>query len=501
MSELKTNLQEILQEKQDKIIPGNIKKDVQIFDVIGTYEGSVKLFETVANMQDDNNAQNGDLAIVYGNVITELTAKSEFQIALFPEVVTLEQAVTTEKRLSLEVISGAAHPSEQGFGYLTSSLCNIGLLMSGDLVQYTSNDGITYTRQSITGDKVGENGLDFGCILKVTNEDSYDSVFSNFIKLSIMEFDGLYEYNGEQYTLASTQFTATSDYVYDKDFYGKNGYETGSLGSQASSDFDDMTVVIYTQLQKLYDNMEVRILTDSDKTIADDLITIPTKSDGTLLIDFSQLTNGSQLFEDHNNILRLPYLNTDNLINAQAMFRRTGDKFQEFSGLNLSNVENASQMFYMSKITSLNFNFDLPNATNVDSMFGQCNSLTEVGTINIPKATVATSMFFNSNLVTINITNTNELENIKQMFYSCNNLVNLSEMNWMSVTNMQSVVGDCGSLSNESLNNILASLLTATSYTGTKTLQYIGLNQTQATTCASLSNWSACEAAGWTTGY
>ena len=35
MSDLKTNLQEILQEKQDKIIPENIKKDVQIFDVIG----------------------------------------------------------------------------------------------------------------------------------------------------------------------------------------------------------------------------------------------------------------------------------------------------------------------------------------------------------------------------------------------------------------------------------------------------------------------------------
>lgn len=40
MSELKTNLQEILKEKQDKIIPENIKKDIQIFDVIGTYEGS-----------------------------------------------------------------------------------------------------------------------------------------------------------------------------------------------------------------------------------------------------------------------------------------------------------------------------------------------------------------------------------------------------------------------------------------------------------------------------
>lgn len=39
MSQLKSNLQEIYAEKQAKIIPENIKKDIQIFDVIGTYEG------------------------------------------------------------------------------------------------------------------------------------------------------------------------------------------------------------------------------------------------------------------------------------------------------------------------------------------------------------------------------------------------------------------------------------------------------------------------------
>ena len=39
MSDLKTNLEAILQEKQDKIIPANIKKDVQIFDITGIYEG------------------------------------------------------------------------------------------------------------------------------------------------------------------------------------------------------------------------------------------------------------------------------------------------------------------------------------------------------------------------------------------------------------------------------------------------------------------------------
>ena len=40
MSTLKVNLENILQEKNSKIIPGNIKKDINILGVIGTYEGS-----------------------------------------------------------------------------------------------------------------------------------------------------------------------------------------------------------------------------------------------------------------------------------------------------------------------------------------------------------------------------------------------------------------------------------------------------------------------------
>ena len=40
MSILNDNLNQILQEKEQKIIPENIKSGVQIFDVVGTYEGS-----------------------------------------------------------------------------------------------------------------------------------------------------------------------------------------------------------------------------------------------------------------------------------------------------------------------------------------------------------------------------------------------------------------------------------------------------------------------------
>lgn len=40
MSELKNKLNQIKLEKTNKIIPGNIKSGTQIFDIVGTYEGT-----------------------------------------------------------------------------------------------------------------------------------------------------------------------------------------------------------------------------------------------------------------------------------------------------------------------------------------------------------------------------------------------------------------------------------------------------------------------------
>ena len=56
MSDLKINLQEILQEKQEKIIPENIKKDVQIFDVVGTMDAGAMTnadYQTCLQLVDD----------------------------------------------------------------------------------------------------------------------------------------------------------------------------------------------------------------------------------------------------------------------------------------------------------------------------------------------------------------------------------------------------------------------------------------------------------------
>ena len=202
MSDLKTNLQEILQEKQDKIIPENIKKDVQIFDVTGTYEGSgsptggdVKLFETVEEMQADSAAQEGDLAVVYREEIQNMTATTQTQYITFPETVTLSEAFTGSSSIMLRAVDesvmfdGNVRLNQTSFRF-------DGYSESGRIrVSYSSDDGITYTRDEFMGDS-GDltNPVDLGTIVGVYSSEEWDDNMSYFMQIKISTFDGLYEY-------------------------------------------------------------------------------------------------------------------------------------------------------------------------------------------------------------------------------------------------------------------------------------------------------------------
>lgn len=52
MTELERNLRNILSEKQNKIIPNNIKEGVQIYDVIGTFKGGTDTSDATATSDD-----------------------------------------------------------------------------------------------------------------------------------------------------------------------------------------------------------------------------------------------------------------------------------------------------------------------------------------------------------------------------------------------------------------------------------------------------------------
>lgn len=270
--------------------------------------------------------------------------------------------------------------------------------------------------------------------------------------ISTIEPEQVYEL---KYLPASTQLSAISGYVYEKEFYGKNGIEIGTLGAPDNS-FADINAEIYNRIQNQYKTMEPRVLTDDDKTIDKNIYFIPTKNDGTPLLDISRITNMMSMFYNCDNLINIPQLNTDNVTNMFSAFENCNN-LKEIAQLNTNKVTNMQYMFRFCVNLVIAPQINTGNVTDIDFMFGNCTNLVTVPLLDISKVT-----------------------SIENMFYYCPNL------------------------SDESLNNILAMCANATAYIaqGTNmTLAHIGLTSAQATRCQSLSNYQAFLDAGWTTGY
>ena len=377
--------------------------NLQVNVPTGGGSGDVKLFETEQAMQADPNPQEGDLAIVYRNTTQPVQEDSEFSSCIFPNTVVLDEAFTGSvserfRQVDDGYFDGIMHVSStvsifQGYGE-----------SSEIMVQYTSQDGITYTRTD-----GGEELQEFGTTIKWESMGGpFHSIIGNFMKIGGMVFEGLYEYKTNQYVIAPTQLTLLADKLLpDIIGYGKNGITVGNFGTNVSTAFNDDVAKIYAKAQIVYNDMTPLVASNNNKRagLSSDIVLVPCKSDGIPLLDTSSVTNMDNMFQDCKNLI-------------------------EVSSLNTSNV---------------------------------------------------TTMHY--------------------MFKGCTSLTTISQLDTSNVTNMSAMFSNCTSLSNESLNNVLAMCTNAASYTGTKTLKYIGINATQATTCQSLSNYSAFTAAGWTTGY
>lgn len=145
---------------------------------------------------------------------------------------------------------------------------------------------------------------------------------------------------------------------------------------------------------------------------------------------------------------------------------------------------------------------DCSNTTNTGGLFKGLLKIVKVSLINTSNVKEMYDMFTRcSALTTVPLFNTSSAINMSSMFYNCSELTTVPVFDTSNVTNIQYMFRYCNKLSNESLNNILAMCIGATSYIGTKTLVYIGLSSSQATTCQGLSNYQAFLDAGWTTGY
>lgn len=144
------------------------------------------------------------------------------------------------------------------------------------------------------------------------------------------------------------------------------------------------------------------------------------------------------------------------------------------------------------------------NSTNAGGFFMNCTSLKEVTASHFDYVTDMNNMFNGcTGLVQAPTLDTSNVTNMRYAFLGCSSLEDVPIYNTAQVyggrfTNMFS---GCTSLNNNSLNNIMQMCINATLQTTNKTLADLGLTQTQAETCMTLSNYAAFTAAGWTTGY
>lgn len=143
------------------------------------------------------------------------------------------------------------------------------------------------------------------------------------------------------------------------------------------------------------------------------------------------------------------------------------------------------------------------SSTHIDSLFEFCSSITTIPNLNL-SSVVGTRYMFNgcTSLTSMPNINLPELVDAAYMFNNCSALTDVPALNAPKLSIIQNMFLGCTALSENSLNNILSlcvnSAVTTEDY---KTLKYIGLTESQATKCTTLSNYQAFLNAGWTTGY
>lgn len=178
-----------------------------------------------------------------------------------------------------------------------------------------------------------------------------------------------------------------------------------------------------------------------------------------------------------------------------------GEKVTLPNGLKFGNIQSTSTTWDWLE------DVDTSEVTNMSSMFANLtNNITVAPYMDTSNVTNTSSMFsFCLNIVSVPQYDLSKVTDAQGMFRYCSKLENVPVFNLSSITYWASnmnIFADCPKLTNESLNNILLTCISMTGIgTAYKTLQQIGLTQTQAETCQTLSNYQVFLDAGWTTGY
>lgn len=225
------------------IVAGNIKKDVAILGVTGTYEGSggtspynMFSFSTVAEMNACQDMETDDLAEVYSTSTSYLAAQNSYN---FANVQVAQSFTVTDDEMSQ--YSNVDMYGEGNNYYFSFNFPDQGYGQG----EISISNGVTMETQSFTYTKNYESGTTT-CTLSNDDYNTLKSALASMGTISVSQIDGqnivnkvfslvtlnfgLYKYNGTNWVLQSMGFNATSnDIVSGKKVYTDTGVVTGAL--------------------------------------------------------------------------------------------------------------------------------------------------------------------------------------------------------------------------------------------------------------------------------
>ena len=189
--------------------------------LVGIYEGSsgsgeVKKFDTIEDMQQDENPQEGDLAVVYSNQQSNMTENSVFSKITLPQTVVLDTAVEDYIEIGFQPVDESVEMD--CWGNLDSNRMNVDIYMMSEgtdyRIQYESQDGITYIRSGETPEEI-----DFGFDVKFGNrwgEAQWDDRIGQFFIIGQVNFNGLFQYKLNIKDESKLLLKGLNDFEYDE---------------------------------------------------------------------------------------------------------------------------------------------------------------------------------------------------------------------------------------------------------------------------------------------
>ena len=396
------------------ITAANIKKGVTILNVAGTFVGSggsnasIKVFDSISNMNADASPVNNGLAVVYDERDGNLTSTDTFQSIIFPQSVTLPNAIPSGSSISC---------SFQPTDYESMVMMDVSLDDTSFMLSYNDSenginfsvsymcydmDGQHYTRDNLPSSTgsivVSGDTVDFGQEFKSSY--GWNDAIGYFMSVGIQEFNGLFKYTNNSYGLAPSQLTTKKDYVYNSIFFGVDGVEEGTLQTCNNLTLNDVKIKseIYGSISQL-----------------------------TLNNNITSMYNAMQY--DYN-LTYLPEIDTRNIVNMYGAFRGC----RNLVGIPNFDTVNVTDMAYMlAECRNLKEvpQFNTVNITNIQGMFYECNNLSNASIQNI------INMCLNSNITNISVMNFSNRNQYSPLYftqydnsYYQNRLTDLTNAGW-----------------------------------------------------------------------